>query len=79
MCGVHSVEVMDQVRFAACSLHRAISGMVELCVNEWRENSGKLQGRKEIVSLTGETSVDLRLLEKEDAIVCTPTQWDVIS
>jgi len=34
----------------------------------------KLQGVEEIVSLTGETSADLRLLEKGDVIVCTPTQ-----
>jgi pre-mRNA-splicing helicase BRR2 len=41
---------------------------------EWRTRFEKLQGGKEIVSLTGETSADLRLLEKGDVIVCTPTQ-----
>ena len=34
---------------------------------------------KEIVGLTGETSADFRLLEKGDVVVCTPTQWDIIS
>lgn len=53
--------------------------MVDQRVAEWRTKFGKLQGGKEIVSLTGETSADLRLLEKGDVIVCTPTQWDVIS
>ncbi|KAF9474450.1 Sec63-domain-containing protein [Pholiota conissans] len=53
--------------------------MVELRVNEWQKKFGNLQGGKEIVSLTGETSADLRLLEKGDLIVCTPSQWDVIS
>ena len=53
--------------------------MVELRTNEWKAKFGNLQGGKEIVSLTGETSADLRLLEKGDVIVCTPTQWDVIS
>jgi pre-mRNA-splicing helicase BRR2 len=48
--------------------------MVELRVNEWKAKFGKLQGGKDIVSLTGETSADLRLLEKGDVIVCTPTQ-----
>lgn len=43
-------------------------------VKEWRGKFPKLQGGKEIVSLTGETSADLRLLEKADVIVCTPTQ-----
>jgi pre-mRNA-splicing helicase BRR2 len=53
--------------------------MVELRTNEWKAKFGKLQGGKEIVSLTGETSADLRLLEKGDVIICTPTQWDLIS
>ncbi|PPQ67232.1 hypothetical protein CVT24_011551 [Panaeolus cyanescens] len=53
--------------------------MVDLRVKEWQAKFSKLQGGKEIVSLTGETSADLRLLEKGDVIVCTPTQWDVVS
>ena len=48
--------------------------MVDLRVAEWRAKFGKLQGGKEIVSLTGETTADLRLLEKGDLIVCTPSQ-----
>ncbi|GLB39382.1 putative sec63-domain-containing protein [Lyophyllum shimeji] len=46
---------------------------------EWRAKFSTLQGGKEIVSLTGEMSADLRLLEKGDVIVCTPSQWDVLS
>jgi pre-mRNA-splicing helicase BRR2 len=53
--------------------------MVEVCVAEWRKKFSALQGGKEIVSLMGETSADLRLLEKGNVIVCTPTQWDVFS
>jgi len=41
---------------------------------EWKAKLSQLQGEKEIVSLTGETSTDLRLLEKGDVIVCMPTQ-----
>ena len=48
--------------------------MVEQRVAEWRKKFGRLQGGKEIVALTGETSADLRLLEKGDVIVCTPSQ-----
>lgn len=51
--------------------------MVDLRVAEWRNKFGNLQGGKEIVSLTGETSADLRLLEKGDVIVCTPTQVSI--
>ncbi|KIM35850.1 hypothetical protein M413DRAFT_449581 [Hebeloma cylindrosporum] len=53
--------------------------MVDLRVKEWKAKFGGVQGGKEILSLTGETSADLRLLEKGDVLVCTPTQWDVIS
>ncbi|KAK7461038.1 Pre-mRNA-splicing helicase BRR2 [Stygiomarasmius scandens] len=53
--------------------------MVDMRVKEWQDKFSGLQGGKEIVSLTGETSADLRLLEKGDVIVCTPSQWDVIS
>ncbi|KAJ7271901.1 Sec63 Brl domain-containing protein [Mycena haematopus] len=53
--------------------------MVDQRVVEWRLKFASVQGGKEIVSLTGETSADLRLLEKGDVIICTPTQWDVIS
>ncbi|KAE9386751.1 Sec63-domain-containing protein [Gymnopus androsaceus JB14] len=53
--------------------------MVDMRVQEWKAKFSGLQGGKEIVSLTGETTADLRLLEKGDVIVCTPSQWDVIS
>ncbi|KAJ2934391.1 hypothetical protein H1R20_g2701, partial [Candolleomyces eurysporus] len=53
--------------------------MVDMRVKEWQDKFGNVQGGKEVVSLTGETSADLRALEKGDIIVCTPIQWDVIS
>jgi len=46
---------------------------------DWQERLGSLGGGKEIVKLTGETSADLKLLEKGDLILATPTQWDLIS
>ena len=48
--------------------------MVDQRVAEWRRKFSGVQDGKGIVSLTGETSADLRLLEKGDAIVCTPNQ-----
>jgi len=48
--------------------------MVDQRVMECWAKFEKLQGGKEIVSLTGETSADLRQMEKGDVIVCTPTQ-----
>lgn len=48
--------------------------MVDKRVAEWRHKFSGVQGGKDIVSLTGETSSDLCLLEKGDVIVCTPSQ-----
>ena len=48
--------------------------MVDQRKDEWQRKFSQLQGGKEIVSLTGDRSADLRLLEKGDVIVCTPTQ-----
>jgi pre-mRNA-splicing helicase BRR2 len=53
--------------------------VVDLRVAEWKVKFGGLQGGKEVVALTGETSADIRLLEKGDLIICTPGQWDMIS
>lgn len=53
--------------------------VVDLRVAEWKVKFGELQGGKSIVALTGETSADIRLLEKGDLIICTPSQWDVMS
>jgi len=48
--------------------------MVDLRVREWKTKFGSIQGGKEILSLMGETSADLRLLEKGDVLVCMPAQ-----
>ncbi|KAI8357996.1 Sec63-domain-containing protein [Mortierella sp. GBAus27b] len=46
---------------------------------EWHKKFGDVQGGKTIVALTGETSADLKLLERGDVILATPGQWDIIS
>jgi len=51
--------------------------LVDQRVADWTEKFGKLG--KEVVALTGETSADLKLLERGNIICCTPTQWDLIS
>ncbi|KIK19117.1 hypothetical protein PISMIDRAFT_108281 [Pisolithus microcarpus 441] len=48
--------------------------MVNQHVVEWCRRFSGIQGGKEIVSLTGELSTDLCLLEEGDVIVCMPTQ-----
>lgn len=53
--------------------------LVDARFEQWRTRLARLCGGKEIVKLTGETSADLRLLEKGDLILATPSQWDLMS
>ncbi|KAF2155922.1 Sec63-domain-containing protein [Myriangium duriaei CBS 260.36] len=45
----------------------------------WQSRLSSLAGGKEIVKLTGETTADLKLLERGDLILATPQQWDMMS
>lgn len=56
-----------------------LQDLVDQRVAEWTEKFKKIGQGKEVVALTGETSADLKLLERADIICCTPTQWDIIS
>ncbi|KAF2253152.1 Sec63-domain-containing protein [Trematosphaeria pertusa] len=53
--------------------------LVDNQYNNWNTRLSGLGGGKDVVKLTGETTADLRLLEKGDLILATPTQWDSIS
>ena len=48
--------------------------MVDQRVVEWKAKFSKLQGGKEIVSLTGEMGTDLHFLKKGVVIMCMPMQ-----
>lgn len=53
--------------------------IVDQRVADWKQKFSDINGGKEVVALTGETSADLKLLERGDIIACTPVQWDLIS
>jgi pre-mRNA-splicing helicase BRR2 len=53
--------------------------LVDNQYKNWNARLSKLGGGKDVVKLTGETTADLRLLERGDLILATPTQWDVLS
>lgn len=53
--------------------------LVDSRLEDWRTRLGSIGGGKTLVKLTGETTADLRLLDKADLVLATPTQWDVIS
>ncbi|KAI9775085.1 MAG: DEIH-box ATPase [Candelina submexicana] len=53
--------------------------LVDQRFDDWQKRLSRVGGGKEIVKLTGETTADLKLLEKGDLILATPAQWDVLS
>ncbi|KAL8970766.1 MAG: hypothetical protein Q9197_003639 [Variospora fuerteventurae] len=53
--------------------------LVDQRLADWQQRLGNVAGGKQIVKLSGETTADLKTLEKGDLILATPTQWDVLS
>ncbi|KAF3902167.1 hypothetical protein ABW21_db0206227 [Orbilia brochopaga] len=51
--------------------------LVDQRLKDWHKRLSHLG--KTIVKLTGETTADVKLLEKGDLILATPSQWDVLS
>ncbi|KIX02460.1 uncharacterized protein Z518_08401 [Rhinocladiella mackenziei CBS 650.93] len=46
---------------------------------DWQKRLGQLGGGKIISTLTGEIVADLRILDRSDLVLATPTQWDILS
>ncbi|KAI9745256.1 MAG: DEIH-box ATPase [Claussenomyces sp. TS43310] len=53
--------------------------LIDLRLLDWQTRLKGPLGGKSIVKLTGETTADLKLLERGDLILATPIQWDVLS
>ena len=53
--------------------------LIDQRLADWKERLGKVSGGKQILKLTGETTADLKILERGDLILATPAQWDVLS
>ena len=53
--------------------------LIDQRLADWKERLGKVAGSKQVSKLTGETTADLKILERGDLILATPAQWDVIS
>ncbi|KAI1628248.1 Sec63 Brl domain-containing protein [Exophiala viscosa] len=46
---------------------------------DWQERLSKIVGGKTISTLSGEVTADLRILDRSDLVLATPSQWDVLS
>lgn len=53
--------------------------LVDLRLQDWQKKFEGLAGGKSIFKLIGETTADLKILERGDLILATPSQWDVLS
>lgn len=53
--------------------------LVDQRLADWSARLSSVAGGKQIVKLTGETTADLKILEKGDLILATPAQWDILS
>ncbi|OAA63683.1 pre-mRNA splicing factor [Niveomyces insectorum RCEF 264] len=51
--------------------------LVDVRFQHWEKRFGQLQ--KNVVKLTGEVTLDLKLLQQGDLILATPTQWDALA
>ncbi|KAK8219849.1 Pre-mRNA-splicing helicase BRR2 [Zalaria obscura] len=52
---------------------------IDARLKDWQSRLSSLAGGKQIVKLLGETTADLKQLEKGDLILATPQQWDMMS
>ncbi|PNS20329.1 Pre-mRNA-splicing factor brr2 [Sphaceloma murrayae] len=52
---------------------------IDARLKDWQTRLASLAGGKEIVKLVGETTSDLKLLERGDLVLATPQQWDMMS
>ncbi|KIV90119.1 hypothetical protein PV10_07460 [Exophiala mesophila] len=53
--------------------------LVDIRHADWNSRFGELGGERTISTLTGELTADLRILERSDLVLATPSQWDVLS
>ena len=53
--------------------------LVDKRLVDWQRRINGLQGGKQVAKLTGETTADLKILDRNDLILATPSQWDVLS
>ncbi|KAJ1920303.1 Pre-mRNA splicing [Mycoemilia scoparia] len=55
------------------------ANLAKLKTRLWAKRFKDVQGGKTVVCLTGEGTADLKLLDRADMVVATPSQWDGLS
>ena len=78
VCAEFSIlHMLDQTPDGKCVYIAPLEALAKQRVTDWQEKFSALGVN--VTILTGETSVDLKLLEKSQIIVSTPVNWDTIS
>ena len=74
----HGCRVFSQYPGGKAVYIAPLKALVRERVDDWKR---KLEGSlgKTVVELTGDTSPDIRAVERADLIVTTPEKWDGIS
>ena len=53
--------------------------LVDLRLADWQARLAKVAGGKQVNKLGSDITADLKVLERSDLVLATPTQWDVLS
>eukprot|EP00281_Chroomonas_sp_CCMP1168_P020883 CAMPEP_0206228716 /NCGR_PEP_ID=MMETSP0047_2-20121206/9314_1 /ASSEMBLY_ACC=CAM_ASM_000192 /TAXON_ID=195065 /ORGANISM="Chroomonas mesostigmatica_cf, Strain CCMP1168" /LENGTH=2146 /DNA_ID=CAMNT_0053651971 /DNA_START=50 /DNA_END=6487 /DNA_ORIENTATION=+ len=53
--------------------------LVKYRLKDWTARFGAVSENIRVAALTGETSADLKILEKNNVIISTPESWDILS
>mmetsp|Transcript_34715 Transcript_34715/g.87733 ORF Transcript_34715/g.87733 Transcript_34715/m.87733 type:complete len:2149 (+) Transcript_34715:158-6604(+) len=52
---------------------------VEYRLADWTKRFASVSDKVRVAALTGETSADLKILEKSNVVISTPVHWDILS
>lgn len=78
LCCMDCVRVFNHYPGGKAVYIAPLKALVRERIDDWKERMEKKLGKR-IVELTGDTSPDIRAIEKADVIVTTPEKWDGIS
>ena len=53
--------------------------LIDIRLVDWQKRLTSVAGGRTISKLVGETTADLKILDRADLILATPSQWDIIS
>jgi len=71
------LRLWNQNENGRCVVIEPYKAVVEERLADWKAKFAPLG--KAMAALTGETTADLKILERNSVVICTPAQWDMLS